>query len=315
MDIIEMIKYKCTLILISMVVLLGACGTGPRMMMPTPKIYLDENLDPYSSVSPALKNNEVQLFYVTDRAPEQDQEGNLRYGYKRSASLAFGDVVVDLGDNLTWEDLVQASRTEKRLTPVKLTLGKITERIRGPKTPFPYTKVDGKIVEEPSWLKHAEESAETFRKELTQQLALTPRKEIFLYIHGYRNTFDDAAFAMAELWHFLGRIGVPMIYTWPAGFPGLFGYTYDRESSEFTVNHLRWVLKLMSKYPELDKIHVIAHSRGTDVAVAALRELTIEIRAAGLDPQQELKLHNFIIATRYRYSSRSTADQCRLSPA
>ena len=135
-----------------------------------------------------------------------------------------------------------------------------------------------------------------FRKELVQQLALTPRKEIFLYIHGFHNTFDDAAFAMAELWHFLGRIGVPMIYTWPAGFPGLFGYTYDRESSEFTVYHLRRALKFIASFPEVEKIHVIAHSRGTDVAVAALRELTIEMRAAGLDPQQELKLHNFILA-------------------
>jgi esterase/lipase superfamily enzyme len=52
----------------------------------------------------------------------------------------------------------------------------------------------------------------------------------------------------------------------------------------------------MAKFPEIDKIHVIAHSRGTDVATAALRELTIEMRAKKLDPQQELKIHNFIIA-------------------
>ena len=44
---------------------------------------------------------------------------------------------------------------------------------------------------------------------------------------------------MAEFWHFLGRLGVPLKYTWPAGRPGLNGYSYDRESSEFTVNHRR----------------------------------------------------------------------------
>jgi esterase/lipase superfamily enzyme len=129
-----------------------------------------------------------------------------------------------------------------------------------------------------------------------RQLSLTPRKEIFLYIHGYHNTFEDAAFALAELWHFVGRIGVPIIYTWPAGYPGLFGYTYDRESSEFTVYHLREVLGFAASFPEVEKIHVIAHSRGTDVALAALRELTIAARAAGDDPRKKLKIHNFILA-------------------
>jgi esterase/lipase superfamily enzyme len=292
----KMVDHRFTLIIIGVMALVWGCAAGPRKMMPTPNVYLNEAHDPYHALNPDLKSTQVRLFYVTDRAPEQDKAGNLRYGYGRSASLAFVDTVVDLGDNFTWEDLLQASRTQKRLKPVKLTLGKITEHIRGPKTPLPYAMVDGKIVEEPSWVAQSKQAAEAFRKELVQQLELTPRKEVFLYVHGFHNTFDDAAFAMAELWHFLGRIGVPMIYTWPAGFPGLFGYTYDRESSEFTVFHLRRVLKFIAGFPEVDKIHVIAHSRGTDVAVAALRELTIEMRAAGLDPQQELKLHNFILA-------------------
>ena len=288
-------KLACACALLAVVLILVGCG-GPRLMMPTPNVYLNEERDPYHALNPDLKSTEIRLFYVTDRGPEKDKQGNLRYGYNRSASLAFGDTVVDLGVNHTWEDLLQASRTQKRLKPVELKIGKITEHIRGPKTPLPYAMIDGKIVEEPSWVAQSKQAAEAFRKELVQQLALTPRKEIFIYIHGFHNTFDDAAFAMAELWHFIGRIGVPMIYSWPAGYPGLFGYTYDRESSEFTVFHLRRVLKFIASFPEVEKIHVIAHSRGTDVAVAALRELTIEMRAAGLDPQQELKLHNVILA-------------------
>ena len=288
--------HKFALISFGMMPLLWGCSAGPRQMMPTPNVYLNKAHDPYHDLHPDLKSTEVRLFFITDRAPEKDEEGKLQYGYERSASLAFGDVVVDLGANLTWEDLLEASRTQKRLKSVELKLGQITEHIRGPKTPFPYKLVDGQIVEDPSWVEQGRQAAEAFQKELVQQLAKTSRKEIFIYIHGYRNTFKDAAFAMAELWHFLGRIGVPIIYTWPSGYPGLFGYTYDRESSEFTVYHLREVLKFMATFPEIDKIHVIAHSRGTDVATATLRELTIEMRAKGFDPQQELKIHNFIIA-------------------
>jgi hypothetical protein len=137
-------------------------------MMPTPNIYLNKAQDPYHDLHSDLKSTEARLSSSPTGPLQKDEEGKLQYGYERSASLAFGDVVVDLGANVTWEDLLEASRTQKRLKPVDL--------------------------------KH---------------------------IHGY---------------------------------------------------------------------HVIAHSRGTDVATAMLRELTIEMRAKGLDPQQELKIHNFIIA-------------------
>ena len=228
--------------------------------------------------------------------PEQDENGNLKYGYMRSTSLAFGSTVVDLGEDITWEQLLEASRTDKRLDDVKMEVRELNEIVRGPNAPIPYTEVDGKIVEDPEFLAQRTAAAEVFRKIMVQQLALTPRKEVFIFVHGFHNDFDDAAFAMAELWHFLGRIGVPIIYTWPAGHPGLFGYTYDRESSEFTVYHLRQTLQFLSTFPEVEKIHLIAHSRGTDVAVTALRELTIAARAAGVDPKEKYKIHNFVLA-------------------
>ena len=271
------------------------CG-APRVMMPTPNVYLTEEGQHYQDLNPKLQSSEVRLFFITDRAPEKDEKGNLRYGYGRSSSVAFGTAIVDLGENLSWEDLLLASQLQKRLQPVKLKVRQVKEVLRGPNTPLPYAMIDGKIVEQPEKSAEREAASKEFKRILANQLALTPRKEVFLYIHGYHNSFEDAAFAMAELWHFLGRIGVPFIYTWPAGYPGLFGYTYDRESSEFTVYHLRNVLTFVASIPEVEKINVIAHSRGTDVAVSALRELTIAVRAEGNDPREKLKINNFIIA-------------------
>ena len=46
----------------------------------------------------------------------------------------------------------------------------------------------------------------------------------------------------------------------------------------------------------MEKIHLIAHSRGTDVAVAAMRELSIASWAAGIDPRERYKIHNFVLA-------------------
>ncbi len=265
--------------LLVLVLILTSCS-GARVMMPTPNVHLDPKRDFYGGLHRELKSTEVPLFYITDRAPEQDQEGKLRYGFERSASVAFGSAVVDLGVDITWEELLEASRLQRRLNPVKLELREVTEIARGPDIPLPFKEVDGRIIEEPGLAAQEVEAIEVFRRVLVRQLELTPRKEVFIFVHGYHNSFADAAFAMAELWHFLGRIGVPIVYTWPAGYPGLFGYTYDRESSEFTVYHLRSALALIASYPEVERIHLIAHSRGTDVAVAAVRELTIWARAA-----------------------------------
>jgi esterase/lipase superfamily enzyme len=280
---------------LALVLILTGCA-GARLMMPTPNVHLDPERDFFGGLTRELKSTEVPLFYVTDRVPEENQEGDLRYGYERSASLGFGSAVVDLGVNISWEELVQASQVQRRLRPVKIELRDVTEIARGPKLPLPFKEVDGRIVEEPDLAAQAGESKEAFRRVLARQLELTPRKEVFIYVHGYHNNFSDAAFAMAELWHFLGRIGVPIVYTWPAGFSGLFGYTYDRESSEFTIYHFRSLLALLASYPEVEKIHLIAHSRGTDVAVAAVRELTIEARGAGVDPRERYKIHNLVLA-------------------
>ena len=281
--------------LLTLALLLTGCSTA-RLMMPTPNVHLDPERDAFADLAAPLQSTDVKLFYVTDRAPERDEQGNLYYGSGRSASLAFGTAVVNLGRDITWDELLEASRTQRRLKPVKLELHEVTELERGPNTPLPYAEVNGKVVEEPTLVAQRDAAAEAAREALAEQLALTPRKEVFIYVHGYHNSFEKAAFAMAELWHFLGRIGVPIIYTWPAGYPGPFGYTYDRESSEFTIYHLREALDFIASFPEVERIHLIAHSRGADVAVAAVRELTLLARGAETDPRKKYKIHNLVLA-------------------
>ena len=218
-------------------------------MMPTPRIYEQPEQELFKDLPPPLQGREIELVYVTDREPETDQNGNLQYGYGRSGSAAFGTVTVALGDpTSTWEDLLAASRTGQRLKPVQLSLGSVSEIARLPPDPLPYWKEAGQIVYEPSAVAQRAEVVEKFRQTIARWLKVTPRKEVFVYVHGFHNTFEDAVFAMSEFWHFLGREGVPIVYTWPAGYPGLFGYTYDRESSEFSVFHLKRTLLTLSGF-------------------------------------------------------------------
>jgi esterase/lipase superfamily enzyme len=207
-----------------------------------------------------------------------------------------GTTVVDLGEEVTWADLLEASRSQSRSINFQLQLESISEYSRLTPSPLPFRVVDGKPVNDPDAVAELDASLEPLWAEVARRMALTPRKDVFLFVHGYPNTFDDAAFALAELWHFLGREGLPLLYTWPAGYPGLFGYTYDRESSEFTIYHLKQVIKWLSGLPEIENIHLIAHSRGTDVAVSAFRELVIWARGAGISARERFKIKNVVLA-------------------
>ena len=279
-----------------------ACGlliagcTESRQLMPTPNLYTDEKVTLFESLPEEYASTQVELIYVTDRVPETDEAGNLRYGHSRSNSLAVGTTVVDLGQNATWESLVGASQTHSRLGDFELRLVSIDEFARLPPTPAPYQVIDGEIVEDPEAVATRDASTAHLQAEVRRRLALTPRKDVYLYVHGYHNTFEDAAFALAELWHFFGREGLPIVYTWPAGYPGIFGYTYDRESSEFTIFHLKQVITWLSEQPEIENIHLIAHSRGTDVAMSAFRELVILARGAGVSARDRFKIANFVVA-------------------
>ena len=125
---------------------------------------------------------------------------------------------------------------------------------------------------------------------IDEQLELTNRKEVIIYIHGYNNTFNDAITTIANLWHFMGRQDVPIAYKWPAGSGGLTGYTSDSESGEFTIFHLKMFLEDLAANPNVERISILAHSRGTDVTISAIRELGIAARAAGLILRRHLSL-------------------------
>jgi len=207
----------------SLVVLLVSLAAGcatQRPLMPTPSVYADQNWPSLSDVSASLRTPEVEILYVTDRRPEDDGSDDLPYGYLRSGSMAFGSVKVNLGRDLTWDDLVKASGTSKRDLPMEMSLGSAEELGRFPETPAPHRVVDSATIIDREYEAEVDAVGNQLRAEIRRRLAATPRKEVFIYVHGYANTFEDAAFVGGEFWHFLGREGVPIAYTWPAGYSG-----------------------------------------------------------------------------------------------
>ncbi len=274
---------------------IGACSST----QPLPaSIYVDEIARGYERLSPQLQSTEVDLLYVTDRTPEHDDEGNVRYRIGRSQSLAFGSVVVELDKSRSWEELVAWTRSEgsggSAPTPEVVS---ITELGRFPDTPFPLTVDDsGQVVNKPAVEEEHVRTRDVALGELRRRLALTDHKMLNVIVHGVGTSFENGAQTIAMAWHQRGRRGVPVYYSWPAGQSGfLRGYSYDRESGEFTIFHLKQMLRWFGKLPEAEDVNLIAHSRGTDILISALRELIIEARAAGLDPREEFNFGHVVL--------------------
>jgi esterase/lipase superfamily enzyme len=265
--------------------------------MPTPNVYVHARSSPFADVAPSLRTNTADVLYATDRKPQPRDDGTLAYGYGRSFSLAVGSCVIEIGEDVTWDTLVTQSQQAERTQSLPLHIRAMTEQVKFPPTPMPFVLHDGQPTVVPAVQEAYDHAAAQVRQDLRQRLALTPRKAAYVYVHGYNNTFEDGVLVIAELWHFLGRQGVPILYTWPAGSgSGLRGYTHDRESGEFTIFHLKQFLRLLASTPELEELNLIAHSRGTDVMTSALRELYIETRASGKDFRTVYRIKNVVLA-------------------
>jgi esterase/lipase superfamily enzyme len=142
-----------------------------------------------------------------------------------------------------------------------------------------------------------EAATRELQAEVARRLEASPRKEVVLYVHGVANTFEDAALTMGELCHFLGREFVCAFFSWPAaGKRGvLFGYEEDYESSLYAVEHLRKAIRAIAGTPGVQKLHLIAHSRGTDVLVSAVADLGFEAYTQGSDVSRRYNIANIVL--------------------
>jgi esterase/lipase superfamily enzyme len=280
-----------------MLLLMVGCTTS-RPLMPTPSIYLQTPAALFEALPDEVRTAQLELLYVTDRTRLDDLSNSPLYGYGRSSSAAFGVVEVVPGIGLDWDQIVTSSLDGSRKKgDVTLSIGNTDEIARFPETPLGLVlSEDGGVDTDPEILAANEKAEALLTREIDRRLDLTAKNEIFILIHGYANDFSEGAFKLAELWHFLGREGVPLLFSWPAGRGGPTGYAYDSESGKFCVHHLKELLRLLARHEGIEAIHILAHSRGTDVATNALRELVIETRSAGQDPRIRLKVRNLVLA-------------------
>ncbi|MBI1832184.1 MAG: alpha/beta hydrolase, partial [Planctomycetes bacterium] len=231
-------------------ILLPMLGVGPgchRYLVETPNLLRDQNPRYVYADCPAdCQTADAPVLYATDRAADEAGKPEPNYGYERANRIAFGVANVRLHPHPTWNELVHESTQAKRSREYELKLAGVQE-IGHVATAMPQASHGVTQVQ----------SAEPPRLHqlLQQRLAGTAQKDVYIFVHGFNNSFDKAMFRAAEVWHFMGRAGVPIAYTWPAGRGGIRGYAYDRESGDFTVGHLRHVIKTVAECPGVERVH------------------------------------------------------------
>ena len=274
---------------------LTACSSTYNLPNP-PNIY--SNQTPYASlnIEPEKQSAQSNILYVTDRQPETSKDGELEFGHTRSPIIRYGTGKVELGENQTWDDIVAAANSDVKRVKLAETLQGILPEAEFPPTPYFFTADSGVIKIDPEQSRELEAARADFKTFVRGELSKSTKKDVVVFIHGFKTSFEEALFVTNDIYHYSGRTGVPIAYTWPSNDGSILGYFSDRASADFTIYHLKELFRNLMDMPEIDNIHVVAHSLGTQVTTTALRELLIETRASGENPKERFNIENLIMA-------------------
>lgn len=141
-----------------------------------------------------------------------------------------------------------------------------------------------------------EQAAASLQADVARRLTLASRKEVVVFIHGYSASFHDAALTTGEICRSLQNQFVCIVLTWPAGGSGgmFFGYNIDRESSEFAVADLKKAIRIIAESQGVERLHLLAHSRGTDVLASVAQQLAIEAYVSRSSLWRRYKIANAV---------------------
>src|SRR5713226_3132009 len=114
----------------------------------------------------------------------------------------------------------------------------------------------------------SQERDEFFRA-IAARLEPMPRKQVFVFVHGYDFEFNEAALWAAQLKADLGFSGVAIFYSWPS-LGSRLQYSADENNAEWSVVHLEKFLEELAARAPGSAIHLIGHSLGSRALLCAL---------------------------------------------
>ncbi len=136
-------------------------------------------------------------------------------------------------------------------------------------------------------------SRAAFITELERAAARTPNREVLLFVHGFDNSFEDAAKTATRIAHGVGFQGAALLYSWPS-VGSAASYLQDRNNAYWAVHYLKQLLSDVVAARFVGRVNVVVHSMGNEVFIRAYSELADECARAGNADLK--KIRNIVLA-------------------
>jgi len=115
-----------------------------------------------------------------------------------------------------------------------------------------------------------------FSQRLNSRLNKCDAKQAFVFVHGFKTTFQQAVWRAAQISADLQFDGISAVFSWPT--QGRWGpttgpYRHDETNAEPAIIYCKQFLDNLIKSTGIEKLHLIAHSMGNKVLSYALKEM------------------------------------------
>lgn len=108
------------------------------------------------------------------------------------------------------------------------------------------------------------------------------RSKAMVFVHGFNNRFDDAAYRLAQIVQDSKAPVIPVLFSWPSrGVVSLSAYEYDRESASQSRQSFEEVLDTIALSPGIKEVTIVCHSMGCQLTMEALRARSIRAGKIG----------------------------------
>jgi esterase/lipase superfamily enzyme len=189
---------------------------------------------------------DVRVYYGTNRAPTGELKPAAYYG-KARGDLQFGYFDVTIPATHKAAEL----ETQPRWADYVLDVSELRSR---------YVLLD-KVTPLPK---------DEFIRSLQQQIKSSPSRDVFIFVHGFNNTFEDAARRAAQLAYDLDFDGTPILYSWPSQGSAT-AYAVDEAAVGISGRKLAEFLETIVTQSGAARIHILAHSMGNRALIEALQ--------------------------------------------
>jgi hypothetical protein len=110
-------------------------------------------------------------------------------------------------------------------------------------------------------LRTVQQGHDAFFQEMRDKVGRSKPRSAFVFVHGYKVCFEEAAKRTAQLAFDLRFPGAPILYSWPSK-AAVKAYVADGETIDLTKKQLVRFLAAVAKESGAKVVHLIAHSMG-----------------------------------------------------